>query len=139
VADVFHMWGSDLVAGPINTAAGVVNSTGDLLTVGGTDLEQSGQGKTVQRLLRRLLTNPGEYMWQPGYGAGLGRFLGQPISVPVITAVIRSQIFLEAAVAQSPAPVITVTALKNGTVSCRILYTDALTGKPTPVQFVIGT
>jgi phage baseplate assembly protein W len=139
MADVFHMWGNDLVAGPVSTLAGVVDASGDLLTVGGTVPEQPGQGKTVQRLLRRLLTNPGEYIWQPTYGAGLGRFLGQPISVPVITAVIRSQIFLEAAVAQTPAPVITVTAQKNGTVSCHILYTDAQTGKPTPVQFVIGT
>jgi hypothetical protein len=140
MADVFHLWSQDLVAGPVdaNNSMGTVDADGDLLTVGGDDPEQPLEGKTVQRLLRRLLTNPGEYIWHPGYGAGLSRFLGQPISVPVLTAVIRSQIFLEAAVSQTPAPVITVAAQKNGTVNCHILYTDAITGKPTPVQFSIG-
>jgi phage baseplate assembly protein W len=138
MADVYHLWGNDLVAGPQVVAPGVVASGGDLLTVGGDALSfDNFTNKTTQRLLRRLLTNPGEYIWQPGYGAGLPRFLGQPLNIRAITAVIRSQIFLEESVSQTPAPVITLTAKKDGSVLCHILYTDAASGKPTPLQFSI--
>lgn len=139
MADVYHLWGSDLVAGPAQQVpAGVSDAGGDLLTVGGESLSfDNFTTKTTQRLLRRLLTNPGEYIWQPGYGAGLSRFLGQPINVLALTAVVRSQIFLEASVSQTPAPVITLTARKDGTVLCYILYTDAESGKPVPLQFSI--
>lgn len=138
--DLFHLWGNDLVAGP---GLGRVDATGDLLTVGtdnneiqnDSDLDLSGM--TLQRLLRRLLTNPGEYLWQPTYGAGLGRFMGQPLNKPAMTAIIRSQIFLEAAVSQTPAPIITLTAQKDGSVLCHILYSDAETGKPVPLSFSI--
>jgi phage baseplate assembly protein W len=139
VADVYHLWGNDLVAGPHLDPGGLFDAGGDILTVGGESLSfDNFTTKTTQRLLRRLLTNPGEYIWQPGYGAGLGRFLGQPINVLALTAVVRSQIFLEAAVSQTPAPVITLTAQKDGTVLCHILYTDAESGKPTPLQFSIS-
>ena len=60
MADAFHQWGSDLATG----------STGDISTISGQLLGQ-------QRVLRRLLTNPGEYIWQLDYGAGLARFIGQ--------------------------------------------------------------
>ena len=53
-----------------------------------------------QRVLRRLLTSPGDYIWQLDYGAGLARFIGQPVNPLQIKAVIRSQIFKEAAVAR---------------------------------------
>lgn len=137
MADLYHMFGNDLVAGP-HIDGNAADPRGDLLTVGGHSPDEPGAGKTIQRLLRRLLTNPGEYLWNPNYGAGIARFLGQPTSVPAITAIIRSQIFLEAAVAQTPAPVITVTGQKDGSVFCSILYTDAATGKPTPLQFSIA-
>ena len=48
-------------------------AAGDLAPAAGT---LRGQ----QRVLRRLLTNPGDYIWQPGYGAGLGQFVGKPAS-----------------------------------------------------------
>lgn len=137
MADLYHMFGNDLVAGP-HIDGNAFDPRGDLLTVGGHSPDEPSAGKTIQRLLRRLLTNPGEYIFQPFYGAGLARFLGQATSVPAITAIIRSQIFMEAGVSQTPAPVITVTGQKNGTVLCSILYTDAATGKPTPLQFSIA-
>lgn len=140
MADLYHYWGSDLAAGPHLDESGQNDPRGDLLTVGQgshsfgvSDVSTA----TIQRLLRRLLTNPGEYLWQPNYGAGLARFLGQPVNKPALTAIIRSQIFLEAAVSQTPPPVITLTAQKDGTVSCHIIYTDAATGKPTPLSFSI--
>lgn len=139
MADLFHIWGGDLVAGP---SVGASDAQGDLLTTPTDHAQSLGSAAnlsnpTIQRLLRRLLTNPGEYIWQPDYGAGLSRFLGQPLNKPAMTAVIRSQIFLEAAVAQSPAPVVTLTAQKDGSVFCHILYSDAATGKPTPLSFSI--
>jgi hypothetical protein len=76
VTDIAHQWGSDLMVGP----------TGDVAVAG-----PAAVGR--QRLLRRLLTNPGEYIWQPDYGAGLSRFIGQPANALQIRAVIRSQIF----------------------------------------------
>ena len=60
-SDLAHWFGQDL-----NVAA-----SGDLLTVDGT-------AKGQQRVLRRLLTNPGDYIWEPTYGAGLASKIGQP-------------------------------------------------------------
>lgn len=91
MTDAFHQWGSDLALGP----------TGDVASVSGQLLGQ-------QRVLRRLLTNPGDYIWQLDYGAGLARFIGQPVNPLQISAVVRSQIFKEAAVARQPEPLIDV-------------------------------
>ena len=87
--DLSHEFGADLAAGP----------TGDLALADGVALGR-------QRVLRRLLTNPGDYIWQPEYGAGLGRFVGEPASPQRIRAVVLSQVFREAAVARSPEPVV---------------------------------
>ena len=57
MSDISHQWGSDLSIGP----------TGDFALVSGAILGQ-------QRVLRRLLTNPGDYIWHPDYGAGLAEF-----------------------------------------------------------------
>jgi len=121
VADAAHDFGSDLTVGP----------TGDLAVVTGT-LE--GQ----QRVLRRLMTNPGAYIWQLPYGAGLARFLGQPISAARIAAVTRGQMFQEAAVARDPAPSIEVLTQTNGVVTESIQYIDADTGDPVPLTVPIG-
>ena len=87
MADIFHQWGTDLVIGP----------TGDIGTIDGSAWGQ-----------QRLLTNPGDYIWQLDYGAGLARFIGQPASPLQIRAIIRSQIFKEASVARQPEPLINV-------------------------------
>ena len=92
MADIAHQWGSDLEFGP----------NGDLAVVAGSDLGQ-------QRVLRRLLTNLLDYIWQPAYGAGLAGLIGQPANILQIRATIRSQIFKEPAVAQNPEPTIDVT------------------------------
>ena len=57
--DATLVWGGDLT----------INATGDLQLSTGTQLGQ-------QRVLRRLLTNAADYIWQPDYGAGLGQFVG---------------------------------------------------------------
>jgi phage baseplate assembly protein W len=122
--DASHQWGSDLVTSP----------TGDIGTVSGPALGQ-------QRVLRRLLTNPGDYIWQLDYGAGLARFIGQPVNPLQIKAVIRSQIFKEAAVARQPEPVIDVQISPDGgagTVYVHIRYVDAESSQTQVLSFSVA-
>ena len=70
--DIFHEWGSDLVAG----------SGGDLLLA-------TGSVVVSQRVSRRLLTNPGDYIWNLDYGGGLAQFVGLPAKSADIEAVIK--------------------------------------------------
>jgi phage baseplate assembly protein W len=121
MTDLSHQWGADLAVGP----------TGDLATADGSLLGQ-------QRVLRRLLTNPGEYIWQLDYGAGLGRFIGTPVNAGQIQAAIRSQIFKEAAVARTPEPTINVSLGPAGVVAVDIRYADATSGQTQILSFTIG-
>lgn len=120
MVDIWHQFGSDLVLGP----------TGDLATATGTVLTQ-------QRILRRLLTNPGDYVWHTDYGAGLGQFVGQPARPAQIRAVIRSQIFQEPSVARRPEPVIDIWVDATGTVYVHIRYADASTGQTQVLSFSV--
>jgi phage baseplate assembly protein W len=120
MADIFHWWGEDLMS----------NSTGDLASVNGT---VEGQ----QRVLRRLLTNPGDYIWHPTYGAGLPAYIGQTLDIDAIRAVIRSQMMLESAVAQTPEPVINVTAIAEGGF-VQLLYVDGDTGQQVNLSFDVN-
>ncbi len=95
-------------------------ATGDLLTV---SLPALG----TERVIRRLLTNPGAYIWHPEYGAGLARFVGQPIDSASIEALIRSQMLLEPAVAALPEPVVIVQSDPGGTLFVQVRYADANT------------
>jgi hypothetical protein len=109
--DISHQWGSDLCLGP----------TGDVATVCSPSL-------TRQRVLRRLFTNPLDYIWQPAYGAGLAGFVGEPVGEAQIGAVIRGQIFKEASVLQSPAPTIDLSIGHGTDIGCvyiSISYSDA--------------
>lgn len=121
MADIWQQWGSDLIIGP----------TGDLATASGTSLGQ-------QRVLRRLLTNPGDYIWQPDYGAGLAQFVGQPVNAFQIAAVVRSQIFREAVVARSPEPVVDVQVDDTGVVYVSIRYADATSLETQVLSFSMG-
>jgi phage baseplate assembly protein W len=126
MTDLSHQWGSDLIVGP----------TGDLATVTGAALGQ-------QRVLRRLLTSPGDYIWQPDYGAGLAQFIGSPTDAAQIRAVVRSQIFQEAAVAQSPEPVIDVQVGPSGAggignVYVHIRYVDAESQSTQTLSLSVG-
>lgn len=118
--DLSHWFGSDLAT----------DNTGDLLT-------SSGDERTQQRILRRMLTNPGGYIAHPKYGAGLLRYIGTAINVAEVTAVIRGQMALEDSVAQSPAPVISVTQTQ-GNVSAfyvQINYMDSTTNSASVLSF----
>lgn len=121
MADTSHQFGADLA----------LSSTGDLAAVTRAALGQ-------QRVLRRLLTNPGDYIWNLDYGAGLARFVGQPTDATGIAAVIRSQIFKEASVARSPEPMIAVQSGASGTIYARIRYADAHSGETQLLSFQTG-
>lgn len=120
MADLFHWFGNDLQASP----------SGDLLVVSGT---VGGQ----QSVIRRLLTAALSYVWEVTYGAGLSSFIGTPSSLKVVEGVIRSQLYLEQAVLQSPPPTITVTAIANG-LNVVIQYSDANTGNPATLNFNVN-
>jgi phage baseplate assembly protein W len=121
MSDLAHQFGSDLSVG----------STGDVAIVSGSALGQ-------QRVLRRLLTNAGDYIWQLGYGAGLAQFVGRPADATRIRAVIRSQIFKETAVARTPEPTIDVVSDGAGTVTVQVSYADAETNVTQLLGFTLG-
>ena len=110
MADLSLAWCGDLALG----------SSGGLETL-------TGPALTKQRLERRLLTNPGGYIWDLTYGAGLPAYVGQPVDVGAITAVVTSQAMLEAEVASVTSVTVTQDALGN--VVATLAYVDA-TGAP---------
>lgn len=118
--DIFHNWGDDLQVGS------------------GGDLALSSNSDTInQRILRRLLTNAGDYIWNLDYGGSLGQFVGRPINSREIGAVISTQLLQEAAVPVSPAPQI-VTMLSDatqGNVAVNITYSDPWSSKPVTLNF----
>lgn len=125
MSDALHQWGNDLAIGP----------TGDVALASGPTLVQ-------QRILRRLLTNLLDYIWQLDYGAGLAGFVGQPAGVSQIQAVVRSQIFKEASVATSPEPTIDVVPSPGGITSATyvyITYVDASSTTPQVLAFSLDT
>jgi hypothetical protein len=121
MADISHTFGQDIDFDP----------GGDVATSDGMDLDK-------ERILRRLLTNPGEYIWHGQYGAGLARFLGQPASVQSISSVARGQIFKEASVARNPSPSISVSRNDTGGVVLSIQYVDQETKTTVTLTAPVG-
>jgi hypothetical protein len=111
MADIAHQFGGDIMLAP----------NGDVALASATVLTQ-------QRVLRRLLTNPGDYIWDVNYGAGLGNMVGQTVDAGRITAIIRAQMFQEATVARNPLPTVSVSAGTNGLVQAAIAYVDMTDG-----------
>jgi len=120
----------------------------DLALIFGTDLLPSNSGDltlfsagdyATQRVVRRLLTNPGDYIWQPAYGAGLAAFIGQPTNVATIAAVSRLQMRLEPIVAQSPEPVVTITATDDGAVYETVQFVSTATDEALSVLVGMST
>ena len=118
--DISHVFGEDLV----------VSANGDLLLADSVNLSN-------QRILRRLLTNPGDYIWHPTYGAGLPATIGMPVDVETVKAIIIAQIFLEETVMRTPQPVITVQSFPNG-MFVQITYTEADSGQTVTLSFDVN-
>ena len=109
-----------------------LESSGDLALV-------NGSTQTNQRVVRRLLTNPGDYIWNLDYGGGLGTFVGSTANLPDIEAVIRNQMSLEAAVPSTPAPNVTVETLAvGGYVVADISSSDPSLNSSVNLNFVLN-
>jgi hypothetical protein len=85
--------------------------------------EQAGQ----ERVLRRLLSNPGSYYWHLEYGAGLARYLGKPLVEARIRGTILQQIQLEKAVSKIPPPKVTIQSYPDNTIVATVIYVDSET------------
>ena len=120
MADLSLLFGGDLSIGP----------TGDLAVA-------DAQALTQQRVLRRLLTNQGDYIWQLTYGAGLGQFVGRPGVPDLISGMIRTQMQLEPQVMQAPAPAVSASVTDDGTVMASVNYVDAVTGQTALLSFSV--
>jgi hypothetical protein len=117
--DVAHVFGQDLQA----------SANGDLATSDSVELSQ-------EMVLRRLLTNPGDYIWHPEYGTGVPKMVGSPIDVATVIRIIQSQMALEASVVQSPPPVIQVSSIPNG-MFVQINYTESDSQMPAYLGFPV--
>lgn len=115
---------------------------GDLSPSGTGDLQAAnGTLRGQQRVLRRLLTNPGDYIFNPEYGAGLPQYVGQTADIAKIRALVRGQVLLEDSVAKLPAPVINVSPINGGVgggIAVSIKYHDASTGQPVTLNFNVS-
>lgn len=121
----------------------------DLYLVFGTDLTLSATGdlqiangaiRSEQRVIRRLLTNPGDYIWHPTYGAGLPAYVGQALSPDLynqIQSTTLQNIFLEDSVSQNPMPDVLFQTAQGG-IFVQINYTLADTQQPIVVTFNAG-
>lgn len=113
MADIYHWFGDDVQ----------FDVNGDLETV-------DGSLYTKQRIVKRLLTVPGSYLWQPDYGAGVGQYIGQnltPDLYQLLQGLIISQVLKESAVAQNPKPTVKITSINQQGVSglqVDIMYYD---------------
>ena len=121
MADASLVWGGDMAFTP----------TGDLSMEDGGSLGQ-------QRVLRRLLTNPQDYTWHPEYGGGLGQFVGDVANARMIEGAIRSQLYVEAAVAHQPEPEVSAASLADGSVYVNIVYADAPSLTAQTLTFSVG-
>lgn len=117
LSDVGHWYGGDLLLSP----------TGDLALATRTD-------RSRQRVLRRLMTAPGDYLAHPLYGAGLPLEVGENFEAARIRGNMRSQMALEASVQSTPEPSIKLVQITNG-ISAEISYTVAPERLPAALSF----
>jgi phage baseplate assembly protein W len=97
----------------------------------------SGLSRSQQRVLRRLLTNPGDYIWHSNYGAGLAKYIGQSLNsdrFDEIKSTIISQIFLEDSVSKDVQPEIFIQTIQGG-VFIQINYVESVSKNPIVLSF----
>lgn len=120
LSDADHWFGGDVGVSP----------TGDIGL-------SAGELRTQQRIVRRLCTNPGEYIAHPDYGAGLPRKIGENADLPALRALIRTQVLMEESVARLPEPKVDIVQINSG-FSITIKYTDANTLNPVTLSFEVN-
>lgn len=115
--DVAHLWGQDIRLSP----------TGDLGRV-------NRHPKSQERVIRRLMTNPGEYVFHPNYGGGLPQMVGQNIDLSKIRARIEGQMMLETSVVRDPPPQVDVREIPGG-VAVKVQYLSLPDKQPVSLSF----
>lgn len=133
MADLFQWWRQDLTIMP----------SGDLLLCRGLEPNSSTLPSNVtvegeQRVLRRLLTTPGTYIWHLEYGAGLPQYVGQPTLPSALNALITTQMFLEDSVARDPMPTVQTTGSADGSFHTNISYADNDVGRIVTMGFDVN-
>lgn len=122
--DLYHYWGGDIQ----------LSATGDLLTVDGVT-------ETNQRILRGLMTSPSEYFYHPTYGAGIGKHVGDALSVQdyaAIQASIRGIVLADIDVSPNPAPAFDFQPSTSGMLLVSINYTYRPTGELQTLTFNVS-
>ena len=115
-------WGGDLEVG----------SGGD---IGVASIEDSLQ----QRVIRRLLTNLGDYIWHTEYGAGVGSYVGMPYSPGLIEGLILNQLHYEDYIAGSPPPTVQVDqSVANSASAASVIVCYRASGAPGGGSVVLG-
>lgn len=105
--DVYHIIGNDIQ----------LDSTNDLQLVFDTN-------ETNQRIMRRLFTNKGGYIWNSKWGASIPWKIGEPFSQEVYQDIIKevkAAVLEDDDVAKDPPPVIQIETVFNGII-CYIRY-----------------
>lgn len=118
--DVDHNYGEDISLTSLNDIA-----------------HSSGLIRSQQRVLRRLLTNPGDYIWHSNYGAGLAKYIGQSLNTErfdEIKSTIISQIFLEDSVSKETQPEIFIQTIQGG-IFIQINYIESVSKNPIVLSF----
>lgn len=102
----------------------------------GDDASASAILEINQLIVRELMTNPGDYIFAPEYGAGLGQYIGKALSsdkLSTLTAIITAIVLKQPAVQKTPGPTITFQSDATGILSTQILYIYAPSGQPVTV------
>lgn len=112
-----HVVGGDLL----------LDATGSLAVVTGPD-------ETTQRLIRRLCTPQGGYIWQPDFGCGLPQMVGTPMDETYARGLILQQLALDSGVDHTQPVSVVFTSPNVGTYVCTIGYVAAITGEAISVE-----
>ena len=116
---------------------------GDLATSSTGDIYSAPVLSELQnRLIRRLLTSPGDYIWSKDYGAGLGGLVGKPSASNTVKHLILSQLQSEPLVATNPSPLVSLNAasstVSNGySVTIQYQIAGAIDNTPSSLQLTV--
>ncbi len=124
MSDLSHYWGSDLT----------LAANGDLLVA--TDTTEVNQ-----RILRALMTSPGDYLFHMQYGVGVGQYVGKALTATdyaKIRAAVRSVVVRDPEVAQTPTPQINFRVNAQGYVLVSISYTYKPSGQLQTLTFTVS-
>ena len=107
-----------------------LDSTNDLAFVFDTD-------ETNQRIMRRLFTNKGTYIWNAKWGASIPWKVGETLSLELYNLVVNevtAAVLEDEDVAKDPPPEISIKTTNNGLI-CYIRYYNTSSDKHDTISF----